>query len=302
MSRGLSNQPQGQTDQGVNLFEDISEVWRDPPEEVVSSSQPSIIKRETVSNALTNIFCNEMQTTEMTNLGHILMGRTEDRDDKVEDSDLTRLSFADQKLDQMPRLICDEFGTRVKTLDISNNSFRNIDFLERFKELTSLILDKNPISSHDANIPWLPHLELLYLNFCRISDLYWVESLRYNCPNLKYLSLMGNPVAHSPATGGCIYEYLRYRLYVISVLPKLVHLDDKQITDDERKESRKMYPRPVLQNMVKSTRRQLPRYFRNWTNRMGNLFSGASSNRNTTRRPTSLASDHSHGGQNNVVI
>lgn len=53
-----------------------------------------------------------------------LLGRTENRDDKVEDSDVTRLSFADQKLDQMPRLICDEFGTRVKTLDISNNLFR----------------------------------------------------------------------------------------------------------------------------------------------------------------------------------
>lgn len=58
----------------MNLFKDISEVWRDPPEEVATTSQASIVKRETISNALTNIFFTEMQTTEMTNLGHILMG------------------------------------------------------------------------------------------------------------------------------------------------------------------------------------------------------------------------------------
>lgn len=97
--------------------------------------------------------------------------------------------------------------TRQKVLII----FRNLEFLEHFSELTSLIADKTPINSVDTNIPWMPKLELLYLNHCKINDLYWVETLRYNCPNLKFLSLMGNPVVPSFMTRGNMYEYLQYR-------------------------------------------------------------------------------------------
>lgn len=88
---------------------------------------------------------------------------------------------------------------------------RDLGFLEYFTELTSLIADRNPINSVDTNIPWLSKLELLYLNYCKIDDLYWVATLRYNCPKLKYLSLMGNPVVPSFMTRGNMYQYLQYR-------------------------------------------------------------------------------------------
>lgn len=80
-----------------------------------------------------------------------------------------------------------------------------------FKELTSLICDHNNITS-TSFIPFMPNLELLWLNHCKIAELYpWAQRLRHSCPNLKYLSLMGNPAAPSYLNGGNFYEYLQYR-------------------------------------------------------------------------------------------
>ncbi|XP_030749412.1 leucine-rich melanocyte differentiation-associated protein-like isoform X2 [Sitophilus oryzae] len=273
MIEDFPDEPQDQADH-LGLFKDISEIWRDPPGEPQPDEDGDMVTRETLPNALSNIFYSEMQTPEMTNLGQILLANN--IEDKLTDSTVSRLSLSHEKLEQMPKMICQEFGADIKILDLSYNNFRNVDFLEYFEELTSLILDRNPINVLETNIPFMPKLELLYLNFCKIDEIFWVESLRYNCPNLKYLSLMGNLVAPSPLNGGSIYDYLRYRLYVISILPKLIHLDDKYITDEERNESKHMFPSPFFHGMFRHTKARLPHYLRTLTEKVGDYFSGGS--------------------------
>ncbi|XP_050293545.1 leucine-rich repeat and guanylate kinase domain-containing protein-like isoform X2 [Anthonomus grandis grandis] len=230
-----------------------------------------LVTQQTLPGILNDLFYAEMRTAEMTNLGNILLGyNTESTQD---DSQIGRLSLAHEKLTHMPKIVCDEFGPHIKILDITNNRFKNLDFLEHFPKLTTLIADRNPINSTDTNIPWLPKLELLYLNHCKIDELYWVETLRYNCPNLKYLSLMGNPVVPSFMTRANMYQYLQYRFYVISVIPNLIHLDDKKITEDERIQAKNMYPTQFVQNLFKATRARFPHYLRRLTGRMNNYFS-----------------------------
>lgn len=63
-----------------------------------------------------------------------------------------------------------------------------------------------------------------------------------------------------------------YRLYVISAIPSLIHLDDKKVTEDERIQAKNMYPTPLVEHILKSTRARLPQYFRRITNRVNSYF------------------------------
>ncbi|XP_066252833.1 uncharacterized protein [Euwallacea similis] len=264
-------------DQSAPFYTDVFELWRDPPPEedhVVVPGVAEIVTPRTLPNVLNNLFHSEMITSDMTNLGNILLGYSSDTDPVHDDFKLGRLSLAHEKLTNMPKLICDEFGPTVKILDISDNNIKSLDFLEHFTTLTSLVADKNPINSIDTNIPWLPHLELLYLNRCKIDDLYWVKTLRYNCPKLKYLSLMGNPVVPSFMTRGNMYQYLQYRLYVISSIPSLMHLDDKRVTEDEKIQAKNMYPSHFVQNLLRTTRDRFPIYLRRITGKTNLSQSG----------------------------
>lgn len=119
--------------------------------------------------------------------------------------------MAYERLHQMPKILLHELAATIKILDISYNEFNNLDFLSEFTELTSLICDHNNITS-DTNLPFMPKLELLWLNHCKINELNrFVRKLQCSCPNLKYLSLMGNQAAPSYLNGGNFYEYLQYR-------------------------------------------------------------------------------------------
>lgn len=274
-----------QQNEEASFFPDILELWRNPPEEedtVIIPGVAEFVTERTLPNILNDILYTEIRTSDMTNLGNILLGYPTDADPMHDDSKIGRLSLAHERLTHVPKVICDEFGRFVKILDICDNKIKNLDFLEHFTELTSLIADKNPINVVDTNIPLMPKLELLYLNNCKIDEIYWVESLRYNCPNLRYLSLMGNPVAPSFLNGGNFYEYLRYRLYVISVIPSLVHLDDKRISSEERIDAKKMYPTPLVQSLYKATKARLPLYLRRVTDRLNDfsvsLLQGSTSN------------------------
>ncbi|KAJ8983201.1 hypothetical protein NQ317_016422 [Molorchus minor] len=179
-----------------------------------------------------------------------------------EDSHLQRLSLAYEKLCTIPKILLEEFTPYVKILDISSNEFENLEFLAEFKELTHLICDHNKITSR-TNIPYLPKLELLWLNHCRITELYpWARKLQRSCPNLKYLSLMGNPVAPSYLNGGNFYEYLHYRLFMISLFPNLVHLDDNEVTPNQRLEAQRTYQKPLVKRIVARTHQNLPAYLR----------------------------------------
>ncbi|KAI8421157.1 hypothetical protein MSG28_008238 [Choristoneura fumiferana] len=128
---------------------------------------------------------------------------------------------------------------------------KNLDPLVHFKHLTSLIADDNPITENCV-LPPLPRLQLLWVNYCKIASLYpWVEKLKESCPNLQYLCLMGNPAAPSYLNGGNFYDYLQYRLFVISQFPSLSHLDDRKVTEDQKSEAQRLYRRPFFERIVK---------------------------------------------------
>ncbi|XP_013137770.1 PREDICTED: leucine-rich repeat-containing protein C10orf11 homolog isoform X1 [Papilio polytes] len=167
------------------------------------------------------------------------------------DDDDTRLTLAYENLYEVPRTIVERFSDHIKYLDISHNKITNLDAVVHFKHLTSLIADTNPITENCV-LPPLPKLQLLWLNHCKISSLYpWAGKLKESCPNLEYLSLMGNPAAPSYFNGGTFYEYLQYRLFLISKFPSLSHLDDRRVTEDEIAEANRLYKRPLVERLVR---------------------------------------------------
>ncbi|CAG4933889.1 unnamed protein product [Parnassius apollo] len=164
--------------------------------------------------------------------------------------DESRLTLAYENLYEVPRTIVERFSDHIKYLDISHNKITNLDAVVHFKHLTYLIADANPITEHCA-IPPLPKLQLLWLNHCKISSLYpWAGKLKETCPNLEHISLMGNAAAPSYFNGGTFYEYLQYRLFVISKFPSLNHLDDRRVTEDEKAEAHRLYKRPLVERIV----------------------------------------------------
>lgn len=173
-------------------------------------------------------------------------------DQTAENEDETsKLTLAYERLYEIPKTIVERFSDHIKYLDISHNKITNLDALVYFKNLTSLIADDNPITEN-CNLPPLPKLELLWLNRCKIASLYpWVSKLKESCPNLQFLSLMGNPAAPSYFNGGTFYEYLQYRLFVISQFSSLNHLDDRRVTEDQMLEAQRLYKRPFFERIVK---------------------------------------------------
>lgn len=149
-----------------------------------------------------------------------------------------RLSLAYEQLNQIPRKIAEKFSRTTTILDLSHNSFRDLSFLSYFRNLNTLILDKNP-QPDEKTFPSMPNLELLWLNNCDIENLQnWVYRIRDCCPSLKYLSLMGNPGATSSFNGNSTLDHNDYRMMVISILPQLHHLDDQEVTPAQRNQAK----------------------------------------------------------------
>ncbi|GJQ86288.1 hypothetical protein Trydic_g8984 [Trypoxylus dichotomus] len=223
---------------------------------------------------LEEVLQKEADCISMTSLSALmLLSETESRSDNSENPSITRrLSLAYERLHVMPKILLQELSAHVKILDISHNEFESVSFLSEFPELTTLICDHNNITSL-AEFPYMPKLELLWMNFCKIRDLYpWANNLQQSCPNLKYLSLMGNPAAPSYLNGGNFYDYLQYRYFIISLFPNLLHLDDRTITDDQREEAERLYKRPIVQKVAIKTQ-NFPLCFRTIKNKMTNMFS-----------------------------
>lgn len=109
---------------------------------------------------------------------------------------------------------------------------RDFYFLRKMTKLSSLICDHNMIYS-DVELPYLPNLELCWMNHCDVSIVFtfkhvvmfcynsfifqlkellpFCKTLQNSFPNLKYLSLMGNRAVPSVLRGDRIYECQQYR-------------------------------------------------------------------------------------------
>ncbi|XP_066589970.1 leucine-rich melanocyte differentiation-associated protein-like isoform X2 [Prorops nasuta] len=192
----------------------------------------------------------------MTSLGKLIFVDIHSRHAKSSSSgepvDCTdSLSLAFESLLFMPLDIIDSYANTIHTLDISHNKFsRNLHFLSEFENLTSLNLDHNNIDAYSL-LPYMPKLQLLWLNHNNIDDLYpFIKNLYQSTPNLRYLCLMGNKAAPSYLNGGTFYDYLQYRLFVISWFPRLIHLDDRIITPEQREEAKRLFKRPFLESFA----------------------------------------------------
>lgn len=151
------------------------------------------------------------------------------------------LSFAYHSLEFIPlNIVKHSSSCNILKIDLTETGIKNLDNLQYFSKLQTLVLDKNNLIDIKT-MPYLPSLNTLWTNNNNIINLpEFMDIIVNNCPNLKYLSIMRNP-----CTGGLMdikepdLEAIRmYRLYIIYRLPKLSILDFSDITELERKEAK----------------------------------------------------------------
>lgn len=151
-----------------------------------------------------------------------------------------RLSLAYGALEEVPLLILKYMADKIRILDLSHNRFRNLSFLQHFSNLQTLILDKN--SNLDCQtLPAMKNLEILWLNNCNlinVSD--WLTTLQVQCPALKQLSMMCNPVGWTVLNGVSEHDEREYLIQILKILPGLEYFDGIQITDVHRHRGRKL--------------------------------------------------------------
>jgi hypothetical protein len=122
-------------------------------------------------------------------------------------------------------------------LDYSHSKIKRIEPYLTIKlnlsNLVTLTLDNNEIIEIGEDFPYLPSLERFYMNNNNISNLdLFLIRIRYACPKLMYLSLIGN---------SCCTLDEQYRYKIISELPTLIFLDTSGIKDEERKKVKELY-------------------------------------------------------------
>jgi len=122
-------------------------------------------------------------------------------------------------------------GDAFECLNLSDNSIVSLGGFPRLEMLTSLVLSNNQIKRLQRGLQnFLPNLQNLILTNNRISTLLTLEALK-EMPNLTRLSLIGNSVTKEAG----------YRLFVISMCPKLRVLDFQKVKLREREEAKKIH-------------------------------------------------------------
>ncbi|XP_076438972.1 leucine-rich melanocyte differentiation-associated protein-like [Babylonia areolata] len=152
-----------------------------------------------------------------------------------------RWSLAYQNITELPQGLAEKYGAVITELDLSHNKIVDLRCLAEFPALETVVLDHNLLTSH-VKLPPLPHLHTLWLNHNRITNLgMFVSTVALHCPNLRILSMMNNEAAPSFFNGGSYQQYMDFRYYVISRLPKLEVLDYKPVSIEEREEASRIY-------------------------------------------------------------
>eukprot|EP01128_Nolandella_sp_AFSM9_P002899 TRINITY_DN13327_c0_g1_i1.p1 TRINITY_DN13327_c0_g1~~TRINITY_DN13327_c0_g1_i1.p1 ORF type:complete len:155 (+),score=21.83 TRINITY_DN13327_c0_g1_i1:96-560(+) len=145
-----------------------------------------------------------------------------------------RLSFGYRNLTAIPPEAILSTAKKVTWLDLTGNRLSDLDDLLNFRNMKGLVLDDNSLDSH-VRLPPLPNLTTLWVNSNNIDNVVtFITMLKANVPNLTDLSLLKNAACPNYLTEGSPKDYLDYRLYVISQLPKLQVLDTSPVTSEER--------------------------------------------------------------------
>lgn len=110
----------------------------------------------------------------------------------------------------------------VKTLNLWGLCIENVDVIQKMPNIETIALSTNHIHTLRP-FACCPNLKELYVRRNRIENLQEIQYLK-NLKNLKILWLSDNPIS----------EYSDYRSYVIKTLPQVTHLDEMDVTDEER--------------------------------------------------------------------
>jgi len=110
----------------------------------------------------------------------------------------------------------------IHTLDLTGNNLKHGGELRRFPNLVTLILDNNNYYLLEE-FPVFPKLETFSANKNQFSNLHaFLDAAPLKFPNIKNLSLVGNPCCPF-FEGGESYE--KYKADVLYALPTLENLD-----------------------------------------------------------------------------
>lgn len=59
---------------------------------------------------------------------------------------------------------------------------------------------------------------------------------------------------------------------MIALFPNLIHLDDRAVTDDQRKEALRLYKRPLLERIISKTALNMPDYLRSASEKVSGMI------------------------------
>ena len=130
-----------------------------------------------------------------------------------------------------PHRLMDRFRHCLRELDLTGCLLSDISFLASLPKLELLVLDRNLLTS-STHFPSFPKLQSLSVNNNNIRNLpVFILGLEIACPILQYLSMLNNEA--------CPYFrrehfYYNYRIYTLSRLLHLTHLDSHSVTKEER--------------------------------------------------------------------
>lgn len=119
----------------------------------------------------------------------------------------------------------------TELLDLREGSLTHLPGLDhpQWTSLTSLVVDRNKIEAI-SSWPAIAGLETLSLNANYIDELDMLcTDVAAKYPNLKYLSLLGNPCCPDESNGGNENAYGQYQKMVSKRLPQLQFLDFKRL-------------------------------------------------------------------------
>ncbi|XP_031833747.1 leucine-rich melanocyte differentiation-associated protein isoform X5 [Nomia melanderi] len=203
-----------------------------------------------------------------------------------------RAWYTGQRAEKIPQGLVGVVGYDCTSLDLSYNELTSITAIKHFQRLQVLILDNNKLRDLKT-LPHMPTLTTLSLNNNKISYIDAVlKRIQECCPNLVYVSLLGNPGCPDQLTNPSTDEedYNRYRLYAVYELPpSLRFLDSRPVTQQERidAEIRGKYSRTVKLAPEFSTT-----FISNTVDDMDDIFF----NIHYTPLPTSIRNPHDHKG------
>ncbi|XP_011693938.1 PREDICTED: leucine-rich repeat-containing protein C10orf11 [Wasmannia auropunctata] len=207
-----------------------------------------------------------------------------------------RAWYTGQRAEKIPNGLIGVVGHDCLSLDLSYNELTTISGIKDFEQLQELILDNNKLDNLKT-LPYMPTLTTLSVNNNKISNIdKALDKIQESCPNVEYVSLLGNPGCPDQLTNPTSTDeddYERYRLYAIHVLPtSLRFLDSRRVTQQERLDAK-------TRGRYSKTIKFIPELIRKFvpsSTQINNEFDDIYFNIHYTPLPSSLRNPQDHKG------